>query len=214
MLRVAFAIGSMALVVGVGGEEPVSVARIAEQDRLMFAGERILSAWQGTLRHRHRFVHTIPVPLASQAPTLDGKLDDPCWERSSRYVDLIDCLGFPSPIPVGEIYACRDAKHIFVAFRSATRFKSGPNGELTVHVGKKRIHMRFHRDRIVYRKGSQWITLLKHAGSVTDGKGGMVEMMIPVEKLFGVPNWATATISLTPHRGTIMADPLRAGVPV
>lgn len=214
MLRAAVVIGALALALPGGGEEPVPVARIVQQDRLMFAGERILSAWQGTLRHRHRFVHIMPLPPASQAPKLDAKLDDPCWQRASRFVDLIDCLGFPAPTSPDEIYACRDAKHIFVAIRSVEPCKSVPNGEFSMQVGKKRIHMRFHRDRIVYREGPRWLTLLKHAASVTDAKGGLVEMMIPVEKLFGVAKWDDATISLTPHRGTIMDDPLRAGTPV
>lgn len=61
-------------------------------------------------------VPIINAPMVTEAPKIDGALDDACWKGAAKFDGFINtALGTPAT-ETTEVWLCRDAGHIYVAF--------------------------------------------------------------------------------------------------
>lgn len=54
---------------------------------------------------------------ADTPPTIDGRLDDPCWERATHVTEFYRERVFAPALEATEAWVCYDEEHIYVAFR-------------------------------------------------------------------------------------------------
>jgi len=72
-----------------------------------------ISVWA---KSQDRSARTLIVPVVEQAPVLDGKLDDPCWQKAVVARDFTySRIGAPASQKT-EVYICQDARHLHIAF--------------------------------------------------------------------------------------------------
>ena len=76
----------------------------------------------------------VTVPMTSSAPVIDGRLDDPAWQRAAKVTLDYTNLGAAASQPT-EMYLAYDTENLYIAFRCCERELSKIKAEVAEHDG-------------------------------------------------------------------------------
>ncbi|MFC1806458.1 hypothetical protein ACFL09_05705, partial [Planctomycetota bacterium] len=190
--------------------EPAGVeAMLAREERAMTTA-RAAGAFVRLYNARNDTRHRLPLPQAAAPPTIDGKLDDPCWQKATSVFEAARYVGLG---PAGRAMRgryCADAGNLYLGLdMTLARSKQG-HSTIEIHVGKQRAHVEFRDKQLRFRGPAQrdWSKqepLCRFVGNEADGS---FEAAIPMSRIFGSQDWRKGGVTLRFRFGRFAGSPL------